>query len=304
MEKKLEKETQPSSGAKLGKVLHDYNFKFKRRYGQNFISDRNLLDKIADAAQIGPEDIVLEIGPGAATLTRVLAERAKAVVAIEIDGELLPIIEDVMSGYDNFHLVKGDALKLNLDKTVRTAAGVSQRYKMVSNLPYYITTPIVMRFLEEGCSVDKMVVMVQKEVAERFSASPGGKEYGAVTVALQYYAQVRTAFHVPRQMFIPRPDVDSAVIEITPWTEKPFAAKDEVLFRQLVKAAFGQRRKMLSNALKNLKIDDRIVEHALADCGIDGGLRGEALSVGQFAALSNALSDRIAEAKNAAGSIG
>ena len=279
----------------LRDTLQKHNFKFKKKFGQNFITDGNLLQKIVDAGDVGPDDVIIEVGPGAATLTKALAQRAKAVIAIEIDNDLIPIIEETMEGFDNFYLVQGDALELNLDNLIVEKLGAPHRCKVVANLPYYITTPLVMHFLEQGFSIDRIVIMVQKEVAERFAAKPGKKDYGAITVSLNYYGAVRNAFTVPRQMFTPQPDVDSAVVDIQPWTEKPLQAADEDLFHRLVKAAFGQRRKTLINALKTLQIDSALVLAALAQCEIDATRRGETLSVAEFVALSNALSAAINE---------
>lgn len=274
----------------LRERLQKHDFKFKKRYGQNFITDGNLLQKIVAAGEVCADDVVIEVGPGAATLTRALAEKARAVIAIEIDGDLLPVIAENMAGLDNFYLVHGDALQLNLDQLVLEQLGEKCSYKVVANLPYYITTPLVMHFLEEGFAVERIVIMVQKEVAERFSALPGKKDYGAVTVALQYYGQVRLAFMVPRHMFTPQPEVDSAVVDIQPWREKPVQADDEALLRRLVKAAFGQRRKTLHNALKNANIDREIMEKALAACAIDDRRRGETLSVEEYVCLANGIS--------------
>ena len=277
----------------LKDTLHKHNFKFKKKFGQNFITDGNLLNKIVDAGEVTEEDVVVEVGPGAATLTKALAEKAKAVIAIEIDTDLLPIIEETMEGYSNFHLVHGDALKMDLDALVAEKLGAPSRFKVVANLPYYITTPLVMHFLEEGFAIDRIVIMVQKEVADRFTAVPGTKSYGAITVSLNYHGEVRNAFIVPRHLFTPQPDVDSAVIDIKPWKEKPLLADDEAMFHRLVKAAFGQRRKTLQNALKMLNVDTAVLKDAMSACDIIGTRRGETLSVAEFVALSNAISSRL-----------
>ena len=279
----------------LKDTLQKHNFKFKKKFGQNFITDGNLLQKIVDAGEVGPDDVIIEVGPGAATLTKALARQAKAVIAIEIDSDLIPIIEEAMAEFDNFYLVQGDALQLNLDDLIVEKLGAPHRCKVIANLPYYITTPLVMHFLEQGFSIDRIVIMVQKEVAERFAAQPGKKDYGAITVSLQYYGAVRNAFLVPRQMFIPQPDVDSAVVDITPWAKKPLQADDEALFHHLVKAAFGQRRKTQNNALKTLKLDTPLLQSALTACNIDGTRRGETLSVSEFVALSNTISSLLAQ---------
>lgn len=277
----------------LKDTLQKHNFKFKKKFGQNFISDKNLLQKIVDAGDVGTEDVVIEVGPGAATLTKVLAQQAKAVIAIEIDRDLIPIIEETMADFDNFYLVQGDALEMDLDELIVEKLGAPHRCKVIANLPYYITTPLVMHFLEQGFSIDRIVIMVQKEVAERFAALPGKKDYGAITVSLHYYGVVRNAFTVPRHMFTPQPDVDSAVIDIQPWREKPQKAADEELFHRLVKAAFGQRRKTLNNALKTLHLDTSFVQQALAQIGIDGTRRGETLTTAEYIALSNTLTDKL-----------
>lgn len=276
----------------LKDTLQKHNFKFKKKFGQNFITDSNLLQKIVDAGDVGPDDVVIEVGPGAATLTKALAQRAKAVIAIEIDRDLVPVIEETMTGFDNFYLVQGDALQIDLDAVIQEKLGAPHRCKVIANLPYYITTPLVMYFLEQGFSIDRIVIMVQKEVAERFTAQPGKKEYGAITVSLHYYGNVRYAFTVPRHMFIPQPDVDSAVVDIQPWTQKPLQADNEQLFHQVVKAAFGQRRKTLNNALKTLNMDNTLMQQALQEVEIDGTRRGETLSVDEFVAFSNAIAQR------------
>ena len=270
--------------------LKKHNFHFKKKLGQNFINDDHLLSKIVAAAEVSAEDVVIEIGPGAATLTAALAKKAKQVIAVEIDKDLYPIINERMAEFENFELVCGDAMKVDFDE-LAAKYGV-KRYKIVANLPYYITTPIVMRLLEEGFRTERIVIMVQKEVAERFLAKAGTKAYGAITVALNYYGEVTRAFNVPRSMFTPRPEVDSAVVCIKCWQEKPFQAIDEKLWRSLVKAAFSQRRKTLNNALKTLNFPAEALKAALAEANIDPSRRGETLSVEEFVHLANILSDK------------
>lgn len=272
---------------RLKETLQKHHFVFKKKYGQNFITDPHLLDKIATAADVTDEDIVVEIGPGAATLTRVLAQRAKAVIAIEIDPTLLPIITEAMASFDHFYLLNDDALQINLDKLVAETLGYESSYKVVANLPYYITTPLVMRFLEEGFHIERITVMVQKEVAQRFQAKAGSKDYGAITAMLNYYGEVKTAFMVPKTLFIPQPKVDSAVIDIVPFEQKPCLADDEKLLRTLIKAAFSQRRKTLSNAIKTANIAPEIMHSAFNQCGIDPKRRGETLTIAEFVCLSN-----------------
>ena len=272
----------------ISEDLKKEKFRFKKQFGQNFISDDHLLAKIVEAAEITPEDVVIEIGPGAATLTAALAEKAAQVIAIEIDKDLFPIIERRMAGYSNFELVAGDAMKVDFDAL--TAKYGAKRYKVVANLPYYITTPIVMRFLEEGFRVSELVIMVQQEVADRFLANPGTKAYGAITAAINYYGSVSRAFNVPRTMFTPRPEVDSSIVKIKCYENKPFEADDEKLLRRVIKAAFGQRRKTLNNALKALNLPKDELDKALQSAGIDAARRGETLSVEEFVRLSNAIS--------------
>lgn len=272
----------------ISEDLKKEKFRFKKQFGQNFISDDHLLAKIVEAAEITPEDVVIEIGPGAATLTAALAEKAAQVIAIEIDKDLFPIIKRRMAGYSNFELVAGDAMKVDFDALA--AKYGAKRYKVVANLPYYITTPIVMRFLEEGFRVSELVIMVQQEVADRFLASPGTKAYGAITAAINYYGSVSRAFNVPRTMFTPRPEVDSSIVKIKCYENKPFEADDEKLLRRVIKAAFGQRRKTLNNALKALNLPKDELDKALQRAGIDAARRGETLSVEEFVRLSNAIS--------------
>lgn len=272
----------------ISEDLKREKFRFKKQFGQNFISDDHLLAKIVEAAEITPEDVVIEIGPGAATLTAALAEKAAQVIAIEIDKDLFPIIERRMAGYSNFELVAGDAMKVDFDAlAVKYGA---KKYKVVANLPYYITTPIVMRLLEEGFSASELVIMVQKEVADRFLASPGTKAYGAITAAIHYYGEAGRAFNVPRTMFTPRPEVDSSIVQIKCYENKPFQAEDEKMLRRVIKAAFGQRRKTLNNALKALGLPKDELDQALNAAGIDAARRGETLSVEEFVRLSNILS--------------
>ena len=281
----------------LKDTLSKYDFKFKKKFGQNFISDPHLLQKIASAAEITSDDIVVEIGPGAGTLTRELAKEARAVIAIEIDPELIPIIEENMADCDNFYLLCADALTIDLDALVAEKTGSMAPYKIVANLPYYITTPLVMHFLEQGFHISRIVIMVQKEVAQRFQAAPGTKEYGAVTVALNYYGQVSLAFIVSRHLFTPQPEVDSAVIDIRIYDQKPYTAQDPDMFRRLIKAAFSQRRKTLHNAIKTAGIQPEIIlcrcEHSIPK------RRGETLSVAEFVALANRVTDLIHETKDA-----
>lgn len=274
----------------LKEVLQKYDFKFKKRFGQNFITDPGILNKIVTTAEVDGDDIVIEIGPGAGTLTKTLAAKAKQVIAIEIDKQLIPILHETLQGLENVKIIEGDGLKLDLDQLVQMITGVKCSYKIVANLPYYITTPLVMHFLESNFNIDRIVIMVQKEVAERFNAVPATKEYGALTVSVNYYSRVRIAFRVPRHVFTPQPDVDSAVVDLQIWPEPPVQVENIAIFRRLVKAAFNQRRKTLNNALKVLGIEKEKVGQILTECNIDPKRRGETLTLEEFVRVANRLS--------------
>ena len=275
--------------------LQKHDFHFKKKFGQNFISDPNLLQKIVDAAEVDETDVVIEIGPGAGTLTYALAQKAKHVIAIEIDTDLKSVIEETMLLQKNFTLILGDALKMDLDALVEKEMGTPCRYKVVANLPYYITTPLLMHLLEECDRIDRIVVMVQKEVADRLEAAPNCKDYGAVTVMVNYYGQIKRCFNVSRQMFTPRPEVDSAVISVAPWQQRPIEVSNPQLLRAVIKAAFGQRRKTLNNSLKQVGYSAEVVGKVLEQCQIDGSRRGETLSLAEFATLSDTFSQTAKE---------
>lgn len=272
----------------LNDRLKHHHITLKKQFGQNFISDPALLDRIADVCDWQPGDVALEIGPGAGTLTRAIAARADKVLSIEIDQRLAPLLEETLADCDNAHLVFGDALKTDLDALMQQELGWTGRYKLVANLPYYITTPLIMHVLEDCANVDELVIMVQKEVGERLTARPGSKAYGAVTVMVQYAGTVERAFDVGRRAFTPAPDVDSTILHIVPYKERPLAAKDDALLRRVVKAAFSQRRKTLRNSLQSLGCDKARIAQALAACGIEDGRRAETLSVAEFVALADA----------------
>lgn len=255
-----------------------------KKLGQNFLIDENIVDGIVRAANISPGETVLEIGPGIGTLTQGLAEAGAKVVAVELDSRLIEVLAKTLAGYDNVRIVHGDILKVNIAEEV-----AAPRFKVVANLPYYITTPIIMGLLEQRLPVDTLVTMIQKEVAERMVASPGGKEYGALSVAVQYFTEPQIMFAVPPHSFIPAPAVDSAVIRCVVRDQPAVAVGDERLFFRVVKAAFSQRRKTLNNALKTMGIASERIQQALAEAQIDGGRRGETLSLGEFAAIANAL---------------
>ncbi|NLT95147.1 MAG: 16S rRNA (adenine(1518)-N(6)/adenine(1519)-N(6))-dimethyltransferase RsmA [Clostridia bacterium] len=274
----------------LKDILEKHNFKFKKKYGQNFITDPGILKKIVSLGDISSNDVVVEIGPGAGTLTKAIAVQAGLVIAIEIDKDLLPILEENLAGCGNVRIIEGDALKINLDKLVEEISGEPKTYKIIANLPYYITSPLVMHFLESGFKIKKIVIMVQKEVAERFTARPGTKDYGALTVILNLYTKPRIAFFVSRNVFTPKPDVDSAVVELEVREELPFEINNIDILRSLIKAAFNQRRKTLTNALKGLNIEKEQILKVLEDAGIDPQRRGETLSLEEFVRIANRLS--------------
>ena len=272
-------------------ILQKYQFNFQKKFGQNFLIDTHVLEKIVSAAEITPEDMVLEIGPGIGTLTQYLCEAAREVVAVEIDRNLIPILEDTLSGYDNVTVLNEDILKVDLNRLVEERNG-GRPIKVVANLPYYITTPIIMGLFESHVPLSSVTVMIQKEVADRMKAAPGGKDYGALSLAVQYYADTYLAANVPPNCFMPRPNVGSAVIRLTRHTECPVQVQDEAFMFRLVRASFGQRRKTLVNGLSNapdLQLDKTKILAALEELGLSATVRGETLSLEQFARLSDIL---------------
>ena len=287
---KMEKLSNPQ---KTIEVLQKYNFSFQKKFGQNFLIDPHVLDKIIAAAEITKDDFVLEIGPGIGTLTQYLAEAAREVVAVEIDSTLIPILEDTLSAYDNVSVINEDVLKVDLRKLAEERNS-GKPIKVVANLPYYITTPIIMSLFESHVPLKSLTVMVQKEVALRMQAGPGTKDYGALSLAVQYYASPYLAANVPPNCFMPRPNVGSAVIRLTRFGETPVQVKDEKLLFRLIRASFNQRRKTLQNGLVNsqeLDFTKKQVAAAIATLGVSPSVRGEALTLEQFAALANALSE-------------
>lgn len=272
-------------------VLQKYDFHFQKKYGQNFLIDTHVLDKILAAANITNEDFVLEIGPGIGTMTQYLCENARQVLAVEIDNRLIPILQDTLSSYDNIKILNKDILKINL-------SGITQEYngnkpiKVVANLPYYITTPIIMELFENHVPLDSVTIMVQKEVAERIQAKPGTKEYGALSLAVQYYAHAELVANVPPNCFMPRPSVGSAVLCLTCHRKNPVQVKDEHFMFRLIRASFNQRRKTLQNGIANdaeLTLAKEDVVKALERMGLSPSIRGEKLSLPEFAELSNLL---------------
>ena len=270
-------------------VLQKYQFHFAKKFGQNFLIDTHVLDKIVRAAEITPEDYVLEIGPGIGTLTQYLCESAKHVFAVEIDDNLIPILQNTLSPYDNVTVIHNDVLKLDINKLVEEKCE-GKRIKVVANLPYYITTPILMGLFESHVPMESVTVMVQKEVAQRMQALPGGKDYGALSLAVQFYAEPYIVANVPPNCFMPRPKVGSAVIQLVRYEEPPVQVDNEKLMFRLIRASFNQRRKTLVNGLKNsqeLDFSKEEIEKAMAETGIPVNVRGEALTLAEFADLAN-----------------
>ena len=272
-------------------VLQKYNFSFQKKFGQNFLIDTHVLDKIIQSANITKDDMVLEIGPGIGTMTQYLAQAAGKVIAVEIDKNLIPILEDTLSGYDNVRVINEDVLKLDLKK-LADEENNGKPVKVVANLPYYITTPIIMGLFENEVPVESITVMVQKEVADRMQTGPGNKDYGALSLAVQYYADPYIVANVPPNCFMPRPKVGSAVIRLTCHQEKPVQVQDEKLMFN-ISASFNQRRKTLANGLKNaatLDFTKEEVEAAIDALGKGASVRGETLTLEEFARLSDLLS--------------
>ena len=281
-----------SNPQKTIEIIKKYDFAFQKKYGQNFLIDAHVLDKMIAAADVGPEDFVLEIGPGIGTMTQYLAEHAREVAAVEIDTHLIPILEDTLQDYDNVTIINEDILKLDMNALAQEK-NQGRPIKVVANLPYYITTPIIMGLFESGVPVENITVMVQKEVAGRMQVGPGTKDYGALSLAVQYYAEPYLVANVPPNCFMPRPKVGSAVIRLTRHKEKPVQVKDENFMFRLIRASFNQRRKTLQNGLNNcaeLAVTKAQVVEALEKMGLPATVRGEKLTLEQFAQLSDLLS--------------
>jgi len=272
-------------------VLQKYGFNFQKKFGQNFLIDTRVLERIIEAAEITKEDCVLEIGPGIGTMTQYLAESAREVIAVEIDKMLIPILGDTLSAYDNVTVINDDILKVDIGKIVEEKNG-GNPIKVVANLPYYITTPIIMGLFESHVPLKSITIMVQKEVADRMQVGPGTKDYGALSLAVQYYAKPEIVANVPANCFIPRPNVGSAVIRLTRYEKPPVEVKDEKRMFALIRASFNQRRKTLINGLTNapeLHLTKEQVTQALEKMELSPTIRGEALTLEQFAQLSNLL---------------
>lgn len=275
-------------------ILQKYQFTFQKKFGQNFLIDTHVLDKIIRAAEISKEDMVLEIGPGIGTMTQYLAEAAQQVAAVEIDRNLMPILSETLKGYDNVSVINEDVLKLDISKLAERENG-GRPVKVVANLPYYITTPIIMGIFENHVPVESITVMVQKEVADRMQTGPGSKDYGALSLAVQYYAKPYIVANVPPNCFMPRPKVGSAVIRLTRYDTPPVHVQDERLMFDIIRASFNQRRKTLVNGLNNsdrLKLPKEVIINAVEQLGKGADVRGEALTLQEFAALSNDIATR------------
>ena len=276
-------------------LVKRHGFKFTKSLGQNFLIDDNIVDKIVAGAGIGSSDKIIEVGPGIGTLTREMASRAGALMAVEIDKNLIPILTDTLGDYENVKIVNEDIIKADIRGLIDENLSGGP-VKLVANLPYYITTPIIMRFLEEDINVTDIVVMVQKEVAERMNAQPGGKDFGALSVAVQFYCDTEIVAKVPRHLFVPQPNVDSIVIALRVRPERKYRVDSEDLFFKVVKAAFGQRRKTLLNSIASMgNLSKDMVKEALEEAGIDPKRRGETLSLDEFAILSNVIGNKLKE---------
>lgn len=279
-----------SDPKKTIEVIQKYQFAFQKRFGQNFLIDAHVLEKIVSAAGITKDDCVLEIGPGIGTMTQYLAESAGQVIAVEIDTNLLPILADTLKDYSNVKVINQDILKVDINELVKEYNN-GRPIKVVANLPYYITTPIIMGLFESNVPIDNITVMVQKEVADRMQVGPGTKDYGALSLAVQYYAEPYIVANVPPNCFMPRPKVGSAVIRLTRHEKPPVAVEDTKLMFRIIRASFNQRRKTLANGLKNspeLSFTKEEIQNVIAACGFPEGIRGEALTLEAFAALANA----------------
>lgn len=274
-------------------IIQKYEFMFQKKFGQNFLIDTHVLEKIISAAGITKNDCVLEIGPGIGTMTQYLAENAGHVVAVEIDRNLIPILKETLADYDNVTVINEDILRVDIKALAEEYNG-GKPIKVVANLPYYITTPIIMGLFESGVPIDNITVMVQKEVADRMKEGPGSKDYGALSLAVQYYAEPEIVANVPPNCFIPRPNVGSAVIRLTRYKEMPVEVKDPALMFKIIRASFNQRRKTLQNGLGNapeLPYTKEQIAAAIAEMGLTPTIRGEALSLAQFAQLSDILGE-------------
>lgn len=276
-------------------VLQKYNFNFQKKFGQNFLIDTHVLEKIIEESGITKDDFVLEIGPGIGTMTQYLCENVREVAAVEIDKNLIPILADTLSAYDNVEVINDDILKVDINKLAEEKNG-GKPIKVVANLPYYITTPIIMGLFESHVPIDSITIMVQKEVADRMQVGPGTKDYGALSLAVQYYAKPEIVAIVPPNCFMPRPNVGSAVIRLTRHKEVPVQVNDEKLMFKIIRASFNQRRKTLANGLNNapdIHLSKEVIQESIEELGVPVTIRGEALTLQQFAQLSNIIGSKI-----------
>lgn len=276
-------------------VLQKYNFNFQKKFGQNFLIDTHVLEKIIESAEITKDDLVLEVGPGIGTMTQYLCESAREVIAVEIDKNLIPILADTLSEYDNVTVINEDILKVDIKKLAEERNG-GKPIKVVANLPYYITTPIIMGLFESHVPIDSITIMVQKEVADRMQVGPGTKDYGALSLAVQYYATPEIVANVPPNCFMPRPNVGSAVIRLTRHEQVPVQVEDEKLMFRLIRASFNQRRKTLVNGLNNspeIHLSKEVIQESIEELGFPATIRGEALTLEQFAQLSNIIGSKL-----------
>ena len=280
------------SPAKMAQLRAKHDFRHSKSLGQNFLSDKNIIDAIIEGSEIGAEDLVIEIGPGMGVLTAAAAECASRVVAVEIDRHLIPILTETLENYDNVEIINADVMKTDLSEVVEKYRTLG-KVRIIGNLPYYITTPIVMKLLEERVPADSITIMMQKEVADRIKASPGSKTYGALSVAVGFYCTVRHIANAPKEVFVPRPKVDSTVIRLDVRQERPVDLVDEKLFFETIKKGFGQRRKTLLNSLTGIRgMSKESIAAVLADCGIDSRRRAETLSMSECADLANEIAQR------------
>ena len=280
--------------SRTNEILKKYQLKTKKSLGQNFIIDTNILRNIVDAGSVDENTTVIEIGPGIGALTEQIAKKAKEVFAFEIDGRLIPVLEDTLSPYSNITVFHEDILKVDFEKFQEDYLSDASRLVVIANLPYYITTPIVMHLLESDLPIEEMILMMQKEVANRLEAKPSTKEYGSLSIAIQAYTDVEVVFTVPRTVFMPQPNIESAIVRLTTLEESPLDVKDEKLFFNMMRASFGQRRKTIWNNLRRVldnKEKEPLLREAFEHSGIDPSRRGESLSIDEFSALADALYD-------------
>lgn len=281
----------------IRQIKEKYGFRLTKSLGQNFLTDKNIIDSIIEGAGIGPEDLVIEIGPGIGVITYEASLTARRVIAVEIDKNLIPILQETLAERDNIQIINEDILKTDINRIIEDAKAIDPQIKgvkIIGNLPYYITTPIIMKLLEEGVNADGITIMMQKEVADRIKAAPGTKAYGALSIAVQYYCAVESVVNVPKEVFVPQPKVDSTVLTLKILKDRPVEDVDREIFFAVVKAGFGQRRKTLNNSLTGVGgVSKEIAAQALSEAGIDPSRRAETLSLQEFAKLSNQVALRL-----------